>query len=579
VTTPSDVLILTLAPISTVLRTADQLRRCYPRATMTFAVSEGERWKLEEAGCRTWTVGERTLPLDQQSVRRHISERFDLVAIPLGVPRQSLLPAARLARHLRENVRTWWVGSRTCSWRLVMVVLACYNLLVWLPVASVLAGARLLDAALLLCTSLVARAVPPKARDSEAAATAPVCHVINSLGTGGAQRQLVEYCRCSRLRHEGRLVVIALFEDSTPYLPELQRLGVTVDILYQRLRRKPLQHLFGRVFRNMTMVFELRRRLRQLEPGCSYSWLFEANVIAAPAARLARLSRTCCSIRNLSDWKTWPQTRAWWYHRADWLSARLVATIVANSQTVASDYARWARIDANTIRVIANGVDVDRLFAAPTAPVRDELGIPPDGAVVLTVGRLAPEKNQAMLVRSFHQLLTRLPSAHLVVVGHGEKEHELRDLVSALGCQEQVHMVGKAHDTASYYRAADVFGLTSRIEGMPNVVLEAQAFGLPVVTTRCGGAVEIVVHNRTGVVVDTHDENAFTQALLRLLTDRELRTAMGGAGAARVRAEFSVEAMAAALDCLTDAGAATADGDGAAPSNDQQPPRSLRQGA
>ena len=101
------------------------------------------------------------------------------------------------------------------------------------------------------------------------------------------------------------------------------------------------------------------------KPSCVVSWLFQANVIAASAARLAGVPRVVASVRNMSTWKSWPGFRRWWYWLADRLTAPLNDVIFANSRAAANDFVRWTRRPDLPIEVVPNGLDVDALLAAP----------------------------------------------------------------------------------------------------------------------------------------------------------------------------------------------------------------------
>ena len=155
------------------------------------------------------------------------------------------------------------------------------------------------------------------------------------------------------------------------------------------------------------------------------------------------------------------------------------------------------------VRLIHNGIDVsvfqqrhDRIA------VRRSLGVPPESAVVGTVGRLTEVKNQELLIRAFVRVKRQIPEAHLVLVGDGPLERQLRDLAARLGEGGSIHFTGYQPNSAPYLQAMDVFALTSRSEGMPQSLLEASVCGVPVIASRVGGLPEIIEHDHTGLLFE-----------------------------------------------------------------------------
>lgn len=547
------ILILATASVNAVVRAAARSEDEYPGANIVIAVPEVEQWKYGDSGLETWTLGEEWLPLADDEVWAKVLERgFDLVLIPLGLPRQALLfLARRVASTPQMRFELDLYSVLRCHGRaLIRLLLVLHTFVVYAPIGIGLRLSRAADGALVVGVQVLARMVSPRKAGRQEEVAGPVCHVITSLGTGGAQRQLVDYLRRAA-PSPVPLVTIALFEYNELFVDELEDEGTDVEIIYRTCRASRLGHILGRAFPYSTVLFLLWRRLRRLRPRCTYSWLFTANVVTAPAARLAGVAEVMSSVRNISAWKRWPQYRHWWYRAADRCSAPLNSVIVGNSQAVADDFAIWSGAARSSLRVIHNGVDGDRFLAAPVSDVRRQLGIPKEMPVVLTLGRLAHEKNHAMLLRCCAELVGRGRDFRVVVVGHGELEQDLRALCSDLGLEDRVHFAGKTDEPQSFYRSADLFVLSSTIEGMPNSLMEAQLFGLPAVTTRSGGSGEMVEDGSTGFVVEVGDEEAFVARMDRLLKDPELRSEMGRRAQERMRSEFPIEKMVAAIDRLT----------------------------
>ncbi len=173
--------------------------------------------------------------------------------------------------------------------------------------------------------------------------------------------------------------------------------------------------------------------------------------------------------------------------------------------------------------------------------MRAELGIGPGAWVVGTVGRIAPEKDQALLLRAAAPLLG--PDARLVVAGDGPLLPSLAGLATSLGIAGFVHLLGARADVPAVLNALDAFVLCSTTEGLPLVVPEAMATGLPVVATRVGGIPTVIDEAQTGYLVPAADEEALRARLALLRGDAEAGRALGARARSAALARFSASRM------------------------------------
>ena len=150
---------------------------------------------------------------------------------------------------------------------------------------------------------------------------------------------------------------------------------------------------------------------------------------------------------------------------------------------------------AGRINTLYNRIDIDAVQAGQLSgtPAREALGLSVDGFIVGNVGRLHPDKDQATLIRGFALALPNLPTdSQLVIMGKGRLEEDLKELSNELGIGDQVLFLGQVPDARRYFRAFDVFALSSDHEPFGMVLLEAMAAGVPLLATACGGAKEVV---------------------------------------------------------------------------------------
>lgn len=196
--------------------------------------------------------------------------------------------------------------------------------------------------------------------------------------------------------------------------------------------------------------------------------------------------------------------------------------IIAPSQYLKSIIGGWG-IPYDRIEVIYNAIDPARYALACTKEeARGRLGL--EGKIILTVARLTSWKGIDKIIEVLPEIRGQINEANLVVVGAGPELGNLQGLAGELGAKGLVSFVGRVpHEEVPYYlRAADVFVLYSGYEGLPHVVLEAMATGLPVILSNKGGNREVVEDGGDGLLVPIGNQEKLKEAILRVLQDREL---------------------------------------------------------
>lgn len=235
-----------------------------------------------------------------------------------------------------------------------------------------------------------------------------------------------------------------------------------------------------------------------------------------------------------------------------YLPPRLVAktvralsdAVVVNSGYLARDFGGVGA--GHLVHVVHNGIDTDGFASSASderaKALRREVGVPPDGLLVVAVGTVAPHKGYDMLARAARCVLDGAPDVRFAVAGALIDPHasQLRDQLAAQGVADRFALLGARTDIADLLAAADVFVHSARNEAFGRVLVEAMALGKPVVATRCGGPEEIVVDGKTGYLVAVDDWQTMAQKITTLLERRDLRQALGSAGRERARDDFSV---------------------------------------
>jgi len=231
------------------------------------------------------------------------------------------------------------------------------------------------------------------------------------------------------------------------------------------------------------------------------------------------------------------------------LAGRFVQRFFCVSEDIAAEVRATRIVPARKLCVVPNGIDTRRFGSVEGAEAtRASLGIPSEAPVVGTVGRLNEIKRQDILLEAFSRVHAKVPDAHLLVVGDGPLMSELRNLAQKLKVDDAVHFAGYQQRPEAYLAAMDVFALTSRSEGMPLVVLEAWATGVPVIASAVGGLPAMIDHDRTGRLFPPSDVESLASELRHLLTNRRERQRLGDAGAREVTDRYDVAQMARAYD-------------------------------
>jgi glycosyltransferase involved in cell wall biosynthesis len=358
-----------------------------------------------------------------------------------------------------------------------------------------------------------------------------IAHVLSSFGQGGQERVAVDLARLQRAAGHDVIGISIAPEPEGPIAGALRAAGITSQTVAKRGRGV-----------DPWLPARLAGLLRRVHVDVVHTHNPHALIYGAPAARLAGAA-AIHSKHGLNP----DRRRRLWLRRA---AATLVDAYVAVTPLLAARAVADGDCASSRLRVISNGIDIERFERTSAAryEVRAELGIPRSAWVVGTVGRLAPEKDQAFLIDALGPLLRE--DRRLVIVGDGLEREALRAQVARSPGGRFVHLLGSRDDVQRTLASFDAFALTSRTEGLPLVLLEAMAAGLPVVSTAVGGVPDLVDHGVTGLLCPRGDHVELARLVASLASDAALCERLGAAGRARVVARHSMEHMARQYDVL-----------------------------
>lgn len=278
-------------------------------------------------------------------------------------------------------------------------------------------------------------------------------------------------------------------------------------------------------------ILALARRLRQ-EPGARLLLHDPHGVSAGLVAARLGAPAPLVAVRRVDFPLSGPFSRA---------KYRACARVIVVSRAIGS-VLEAAGVARARLRLVYEGVP-DRRAQPGGRDALAELGVPAGAPVVGNVAALTDHKDHATLVEAMGLLRARQPEARLVVLGEGELRGALEARTRALGLEDRVVFAGFRRDLDRLLPAFSVFCLSSHLEGLGTSLLDAMAFGLPVVATSAGGIPEAVEDGVTGRLVAPRDARALADALAEALGDARTRGDWGGAGRKRYLELFSAERM------------------------------------
>lgn len=382
-----------------------------------------------------------------------------------------------------------------------------------------------------------------------------VALVTGSLGPGGAERQGAMTAVGLQLQgnYEAHVVCNYIDPPADFFRPAVESAGAKV----YKLDREPEEMswpIVAETYRQLTEDFGSLRfgeifleivryaaALRRIRPSIAHIWMDYCNTLCGTAAQLVGVPAVLVGGRSVgpNHFRIFQP-----YMRAGYqaLFARRPLLMLNNSHAGGRDYEHWLRLKSGSVRVIHNGFDFPEPSAQARKEMREAFGIGEDQSVVGSILRFSEEKRPQLLIDMAAEMHARAPNTRFLFFGGGVMLDAMRAYVVSRNLADVVHLPGLAERSWDALAAMDLFALTSRMEGLPNVLIEAQATGLPVVCTGVGGMIETFVEGETGLSVRATPE-ALADAALAILADPARRERMSLSAKAHARQSFGMQRM------------------------------------
>jgi glycosyltransferase involved in cell wall biosynthesis len=389
-----------------------------------------------------------------------------------------------------------------------------------------------------------------------------VLMVTEALASGGAERQMVALTH--GLIQRGLNVQVFEIIGTVPGQPnvasEFAKIGVRLrspsefpggtECGFALSEFKDLEPFTPLLPENgMDICCALQRVIQEFEPDIVNGWSDLSNLIGGFVSAKIKVPRIVLGQR-VSIPPFWFEANKSDLYRQAYrtLAANPDVVFLNNSKSSARQHETWIGLAAETIKVVRNGFlpsSMNIRGRGDTAACRASFGLPANKPVVGVVTRFAPEKDPDLWLETAAAVAAVRPDVHFLLAGygHGTIADELRRKGTKLGLNGRLVMPGVATDVGQVYRALDVHLLTSRTENLPNVMIEAQAAGIPVVGPDVGGIGEAMVDEITGILVPERSAQALAQAVLRILDIPRWRERVAIEGPAFIARKFGLKRM------------------------------------
>jgi L-malate glycosyltransferase len=364
-----------------------------------------------------------------------------------------------------------------------------------------------------------------------------VFYLVETLNVGGTETQLVQ--AALRLRSRSHIVTVGCLRAEGPLLEVLQRAGIPVV----EFRKK-------RTLLSVSGLYQLLRLATFLRRGrfhVVHAYDLLANLLGVPAAWLARTPIIISSRRYQED-LDWYRP---WRRKVIRMVYGLSTRVVVNSTSVRDLLVARDGLPPEKIRVIYNGVDVER--SARARREREELlpGTKGSSKQIAVVANMhSQKKGHASLLAAASSICREFPDVVFLLIGDGRERPKLEQQVREAGLERNFLFLGHRNDISELLACCDLSVLPSETEALPNSILEAMAARLPVVATCVGGIPEIIEDGTNGLLVPPQNPQALAGAVLRILRDSNLATRLACSGQERMRTHFGLDRLITELERL-----------------------------
>ena len=403
----------------------------------------------------------------------------------------------------------------------------------------------------------------------EAPALESVSFVVNSIGIGGAERQVLNTIKGFE-KHLSPIPEMSLYCTKWDELDDNQSYRKFIDeskiSLYTIVPESELfanaEHELTELFGESTInsipknprkeIIGLYAQFKKNKPSIVHAFHDRLNVNAGIAAVLAGVPRIVVSTRSVSkhDQKGInPFKRPIWYRAAyQELLKHSSVQMYHVSQAASVSYDSWLGLQERQKTVLYNSTDYDLMTTTSSNQEfnleRRGKHIPEKAFVVGGIMRFSSEKRPLLFIETASKVIEKHPLVHFIMLGNGPLFDQAKRLVRKLDIESNIHFIGRSHQVYLWLQKMDLVLLTSQFEGLPNVLIEAQGFGKPVISTDAGGAKETFIEGQTGYLSGKDDPDSLSKLIMKVMGDPDWIKSAVKKSKANAREKFSIESAA-----------------------------------
>jgi glycosyltransferase involved in cell wall biosynthesis len=378
--------------------------------------------------------------------------------------------------------------------------------------------------------------------------------LIPSLGVGGAERQLINLINylskpLTLKKHEEFEILLVCFNHKTFsndfYLSQLANNiriidlseGVGFKLLIKELRKNKKYFWLGK---NLIHYNRLEELVALEKPQILHAWLDTPSICGAIAGISNKVPNIILSTRSLNP-SNFLSNRFYRKSVYQALSNYKQITFLNNSNAGAISYEKWLGLKKGYVKVIYNGFEIESLRTLHSNLIQKSKS---SKIIIGGVMRFNYEKNLDLWIKVAKNLSEKSDLVNFVIIGDGPELSRVRRLIKKLELTKLVELVKPTNNIYSHMSKFDVLLLTSRIEGLPNVLIEAQLLGIPVVSTNCGGAIETFIDSSSGILVGNYNPKLIADTLFLLVSDREGLSRYSANATVQAAQRFNIDTIA-----------------------------------
>lgn len=312
--------------------------------------------------------------------------------------------------------------------------------------------------------------------------------IIQNLSNGGAERAITMLA--NTLKDDYNVTMVTFDNTKKEYFPEVNIIDLKIP---------ESSNLVKKMFNFFIRIQKVKKIKKELNIEGSISYLSGPNIVNC----LSRQNdKVIISIRNMQS----KLKKNYFRDIINQITLKKADKIVTVSNDVKNDIQKRYKVDIEKIITIPNMINFEEIKQKQQEKVEEKSIFENDDIKIINIGRLIPQKGQWHLIKAFKLVTKKYAKAKLEILGRGELEGKLRELVQKLDLQDNVYFMGFKINPYKYLVKSDIFVSTSLYEGMSNVILEAMACRLPIIATDCRGGNKEILKDKYGIIIEAFNE-------------------------------------------------------------------------